>query len=114
MAKAADPYEQAEQELVSIGRPRPKGDAWLMCIRDALIALVVVIPLELVIAGEGEDIDTMWIVVIGVGAVSYVIRYNAARVWWRDLERRAKMIAGSELSVQHEPKYVADKGARKD
>jgi hypothetical protein len=114
MAEAADPYEQAEQDLVSQGRLKPKGDAWLMCLRDALIALGVMIPLELIIAGEGEDIDTMWIVVIGVGAASYIFRYNSARVWWRDLERRAKMIAGSELSVQHEPKYVADKSARKD
>src|SRR5271169_2325971 len=113
MAKASDPYEQAEQKLVSQGRPRPKGDAWLMCIRDALIALAVVIPVELVIAGEGEDIDTMWIVVIGVGAVSYIIRYNSARVWWRDLERRANMIAGSDRSVPHEPKHVADKSAPK-
>ena len=95
MAEAADRYEQAEQELVSQGRARPKGDAWLMCIRDALIALVVVIPLELIIAGEGEDIDSMWLVVISVGAASYIIRYNSARVWWRDLERKAKMIAGS-------------------
>jgi hypothetical protein len=111
MSELADPYEQAEQELVSQGRPMPKGDAWLMCIRDALIALAVVIPLELIIAGEGEDIDTMWIIVIGVGAASYVIRYNSARVWWRDLERKAKMIAGSDLSVQHELKHVADKAA---
>ena len=114
MAEAADPYEQAEQDLISQGRIRPKGDAWLMCIRDALIALAVVIPLELIIAGEGEDIDTMWLVVISVGAASYVIRYNSARIWWRDLERRAKMIAGSSLSVQHEPKHVADKGAPED
>ena len=114
MAEAADPYEQAEQDLVSQGRLKPKGHAWLMCLRDALIALAVMIPLELIIAGEGEDIDTMWIVVIGVGAISYVIRYNAARAWWRDLERRAKMIAGSDPSVQHEPKHVADKGAPKD
>jgi hypothetical protein len=85
-----------------------------MCIRDALIALAAVIPLELIIAGEGEDIDTMWIVVIGVGATSYVIRYNYARLWWRDLERRAKIIASSDLSVQHEPKHVADNGAPKD
>jgi hypothetical protein len=111
MPETADPYEQAEQELVSQGRPKPKGDAWLMSIRDALIALAVVIPLELVIAGEGEDIDTMWLVVIGVGAASYVIRYNSARVWWGDLERRATMIAGSDLSVQHEPKHVTEKGA---
>jgi len=104
MIEAADPYEQAEQELVSQGRPRPKGDAWLKSIRDALIALAVMIPLELIIAGEGEDIDIMWIVVIGVGVVSYVIRYNSARLWWRDLERRATMIAGSEVSVQHELK----------
>jgi hypothetical protein len=114
MAEAADRYEQAEQELVSQGRPRPKWDAWLMCIRDALIALIVVIPLELIIAGEGEDIDSMWLVVIGVGAASYFIRYNSARVWWRDLERKAKMIADSDLSVQHEPKHVADKGAPED
>ena len=106
----ADPYAQAEQELVSQGRPKPKGDAWLKSIRDALIALAAVIPLELIIAGEGEDIDTMWIVVIGVGAVSYIIRYNSARIWWRDLERRAKIIAGPDLSEQHEPKHVADKG----
>jgi hypothetical protein len=111
MTEAADPYEKAEQELVSQGRPRPRGDAWLMSIRDALIALAVVIPLELVIAGEGEDIDTMWLVVIGAGAASYVVRYNSARVWWRDLERKAKVIAGSDRSVQHEPKHVADKGA---
>jgi hypothetical protein len=95
MADAADPYEQAEQELVLQGRPRPKGDAWLMCARDALIALVAMILLEFIIAGEGQDIDLMWIVVIGVGATSYAIRYNSARVWWRDLERKAKMIAGS-------------------
>jgi hypothetical protein len=96
MAKAAEPYEKAEQELVSQGRPKPKGGAWLMSIRDALIALAVVIPLELIIAGEGEDIDTMWLVVIGVGAVSYLTRYNSARIWWRDLERKAKMIAGQD------------------
>jgi len=95
MADAADPYEQAEQELALQGRPRPKGDAWLMCARDALIALVAMILLEFIIAGEGQDIDLMWIVVIGVGATSYAIRYNSARVWWRDLERKAKMIAGS-------------------
>ena len=110
MAEATDHYKQAEQELVSQGRPRPKGDAWLMCIRDALIALAAVIPLELIIAGEGEDIDTMWLVVIGVGVTSYVIRYNSARLWWRDLERRANMIAGSDPSLQREPKRVADKG----
>ena len=111
MAEATDPYEHAEQELVSQGRPRPNGDAWLMCIRDALIALAVMISLELVIAGEGEDIDTMWLVVIGVGVTSYAIRYNSARLWWRDLERRANMIAGSDPSLQREPKRVADKGA---
>jgi hypothetical protein len=111
MAEATDHYKQAEQELVSQGRPRPKGDAWLMCIRDALIALAAVIPLELIIAGEGEDIDTMWLVVIGVGVTSYAIRYNSARLWWRDLERRANMIAGSDPSLQREPKRVADKGA---
>ena len=71
-----------------------------MCIRDTLIALAVVIPLELIIAGEGEDIDTMWLVVIGVGIVSYIIRYNSARVWWRDLERRARMIADSDPSLR--------------
>lgn len=114
MAEATNPYEQAEQELISQGRPRPKRDARLMGIRDALIALAVMIPLELVIAGEGEDIDTMWLVVIGVGAASYVIRYNSARVWWRDLDRRAKMIAGADLSVQHEPKRIADNGAPED
>jgi hypothetical protein len=74
MTDAADPYEQAEQELASQGRPRPKGDAWLMCARDTLIALAAMILLELIIAGEGEDIDLMWIVVIGVGATSYAIR----------------------------------------
>ena len=95
MADAADPYEQAEQELASQGRPRPKGDAWLMCARDILIALAAMILLELIIAGEGADIALMWIVVIGVGATSYAIRYNSERVWWRDLERKAKMIAGS-------------------
>jgi hypothetical protein len=95
MTEAANPYEKAEQELVLRGRPRPKGDAWLKSIRDALIALAAVIPLEFIIAGEGEDIDLMWIVVIGVGAVSYIIRYNSARLWRRDLERKAKLIAGS-------------------
>ena len=95
MTDAADPYEQAEQELVLQGRPRPKGDAWLMCARDTIIALAAMILLELIIAGEGQDIDLMWFVVIGVGATSYAIRYNSTRVWWRDLERKAKMIAGS-------------------
>ena len=95
MAEADSPLKQAAQELISQGRPMPKGDAGLKCIRDALIALVVMILLEFIIAGEGQDIDLMWIVVIGVGATSYAIRYNSERVWWRDLERKAKMIAGS-------------------
>ena len=98
MAEAADRYEQAEQELVSQGRARPKGDAWLMCARDALITLAAMILLELIIAGEGADIDLMWIVVIGVAATSYAIRYNSERVWWRDLERKAKMIAGGRIA----------------
>jgi hypothetical protein len=42
MPETADPYEQAERELVWEGRPRPKGDAWLKSIRDALIALAAV------------------------------------------------------------------------
>ena len=34
MAEATDPYKQAGLELTSQGRPKPKGDAWLMCARD--------------------------------------------------------------------------------
>jgi hypothetical protein len=64
-------------------------------LEDSVIALAVMILLELIIAGEGADIDLMWIVVIGVSATSYAIRYNSERVWWRDLERKAKMITGS-------------------
>jgi hypothetical protein len=44
----------------------------------ATITILILSSAAATTSGEGEDIDTMWLVVIGVGAVSYVTRYNSA------------------------------------
>jgi hypothetical protein len=97
---ASDPYQLAEQELIRSGRPKPKGDAWPRCVFDALIALAAAFPLVLLIghshqeAAWESDLMAMWLVVFGVGAASYAIRYHREHVWWRDYGQRAQMIAG--------------------
>lgn len=90
---------QAEQELVSQGRPKPKGDRGLRCLIDALIALAAALPLVLFIGRDHGDAkwavdkEIMWAVVFAIGIASYAIRYYTEQAWWRDWVRRAKMIA---------------------
>jgi hypothetical protein len=87
-------YEQARQQLVGLGRQEPKGDAYPKCLFDGLVALSGAFPLFLLTGRSPEDLAAMWAVVVGVGIISYAIRYYLEQAWWRDLEQRAKLIAG--------------------
>jgi hypothetical protein len=91
MADSNDPYEQAEQELAKEGRLKPKGDAWPKCFIDALKALAVAFPLVLLIGRTERDMQVMWLVIFGVGAMSFAVRYYSERKWWNDYSQRAKM-----------------------
>jgi hypothetical protein len=86
--------EQARQQLVRLGRQEPRYDAYPMCLVDGLIALSAAFPLFLLIGRRYEDLGAVSAVVFGVGILSYVIRSYLERAWWRDLEQRAKLIAG--------------------
>ncbi len=98
MAEEPDVYEQAEQELARQGRLRPQGDYLQWGLIGGGIALTAAFPLVLIIgrhdSGDAWDFDreAMWVVVFGVAAASFAIRYYRERIWWRDWSRRADAI----------------------
>ena len=98
MAEEPDAYGQAEQELVRQGRPRPQGDYFQWGLTGGGIALAAAFPLVLIIgrhdSGDAWDFDreAMWIVVFGVAAASFAIRYYREWAWSRDWLRRVHAI----------------------
>jgi hypothetical protein len=90
MTEATDPCERAEQELVQSGQQKSNRNAVSRCLDDAVVTLAVAFPLALLFGREPRlDEWAMWIVVIGVGIVSYAIRCHCGRSWRRDDRQQA-------------------------
>jgi len=97
MAEATDPSERIAQELAQSDHPKPGGDAASRCFNDAIVALAVAFPLALLFGREPHfDEWAMWIIVVGVGIISYAVRVNRGRAWRRDYRRRVMQIVDQE------------------
>jgi hypothetical protein len=97
MTEATDPFKRAEQELVQSGRPKPDRHAVSRCLDDAVVTLAVAFPLTLLFGREPRlDEWAMWMLVIGVGIVSFAIRSHRGRAWWRHDRQQAMQTMNQE------------------
>jgi hypothetical protein len=112
MTEKANPFEQAEQEIIQSGRPKPTGEPWPRCLIDALIVFAAEIPIVLFVGrnhGEAmwsQDKTAMWAIAIFVGVASLAIRTYPIRSWSRNCTQRALQIM---LQAAREERRRADR-----